>query len=434
MTDNIQSFADTPQGYRGVRRSKARWLLIVGLVLFALLQFAGGIIPQLTFRNDPAGCDIPFIGCDLRLRRNEVFCAHLGVNSFRIWNREVSLPGFVPWSRPDKEDVPCATGDLLVHSYPPWHHAFFYFYGWLSARLCTIWMAVVYGFCLCFIVSECARLLKARFDGDGLAVRFALSMIIYPAVHCLCSLNYGILILAAFLLMNRAREKGHDVAAGLCWAVMMIKPQVGLLFVWPLFWHRHYRTIITATVTCLAGTLFTSLQVHESMIDLILQIPQIGKPYGTGSVVDAILKPVFGENISFFQMSGFFVLTGLATWFLRRDRDFLLCSVPAALAVPLWTYSNTHDLVILLPLYMFLSIQMFGSGRIDKWKILGLFFCAAVVLMRIWSILVGLKIIAPTGIGWIFRFLEIVSQLTLAVFVVLLIRETWRTKQPREAR
>ena len=83
---------------------------------------------------------------------------------------------------------------------------------------------------------------------------------------------------------------------------------------------------------------------------------------------------------------------------------------------------------------MFLSIQMFGSGRIDKWKILGLFFCAAVVLMRIWSILVGLKIIAPTGIGWIFRFLEIVSQLTLAVFVVLLIRETWRTKQPREAR
>jgi hypothetical protein len=279
-----------------------------GIAIFALFQIAGGLIASSGFFADGR------FGCDLQLRRNEICCAHQGVNSFRIWTRETTLPGFTPITRPDMENLPRAPGDAVVHAYPPWHTAMFYFYGWLPEQMCLSLMSVVFGLCLFFIVSECVRISKAHFEHYGLAVGLSLSIISYFVAQCFVFLNYGVLVLAAFFLMNRALEKGHDVAAGLCWSVMMVKPQVGLLFVWPLFWHRHYRTIVTATVVCLVATFLTSMQVHESMIDLILQIPQIGKPYGAGGLVDRVLGLAIGKSYPFVGMLFFFMLTGLATW------------------------------------------------------------------------------------------------------------------------
>ena len=339
-----------------------KWTLVVGVALFALLQIAGGFCanPRYLFNDDS-------FGHDLRLRRNEIRCAHQGVNSFRIWNRETALPGFVPLKRPDKADVPRGPGDAVVHAYPPWHTTMFWFYGWLPETFCVSLMSVLFGLCLWFVAGECLRLSKARFgDAGGLVAAVALTMALSFACRCYLLMNYGVLILAAFLLMNKALEKGHDVAAGLCWAVMMVKPQVGVLFFWPLFWHRRYWTIVTATAVCLGATFATSLVLHESVVDLLLQVPLIGKPY-EGFSAARFLRPVLGEGAMLFVMPVFFALTGWLTGLVRKRRDFVFSCVPVVALVPVWTYCLPYDYVILLPLFVFLAGMSFaGKDRFGR--------------------------------------------------------------------
>lgn len=98
---------------------------------------------------------------DLRFRRDEIRCAHQGVNSFRIWNREISLKGFTPLDRPDMPNVERGKDDRYVHAYPAWHTCFFYFYGWMPEHICIVLMAVIFGFCVKYICDEMFRLEKS---------------------------------------------------------------------------------------------------------------------------------------------------------------------------------------------------------------------------------------------------------------------------------
>ena len=356
--------------------------LVSAIVAFAIFQIAGAF---LTYRGYMYGDDT--FGFDLRLRRSEIRCAHQGVNSFRIWNREVERPGFVPLSRPDREDVPRAPGTAIVHAYPPWHTILCYFYGWLPETMCLSVMSVLLGLSLCLVASECTRLSKARFENGGLVSAVVLSLILCYVCRGYVMLNYGVFSLVAFLLMNKALEKGHDVAAGLCWAVMMVKPQVGFLFVWPLFWHRRYVAIVTATVVCLGATFLASLILHESVIDLILQLPQIGQPYA-GYSMSRFVQPFLGKNAMFLVMLAFFVLTGLLSWFVRRREDFLFTCIPVVAAIPLWTYCLAYDYVILLPAFVFLVGEVLSRGVLSGRWMVALFgaYVALLLLSDVWVV------------------------------------------------
>lgn len=147
---------------------KKKAIIGIALAAFALVQITAGVFSHIGFTVDDN------YGGDLRLRRNEILCAHQGVNSFRIWNRDVTLPGFKPYGRPDKPNVPGEVGDRAVHAYTPVHTALFYFYGWLSERLCFSVMSCVFGFCLFFIVFESFRLSKERFGDTGGGARLLL--------------------------------------------------------------------------------------------------------------------------------------------------------------------------------------------------------------------------------------------------------------------
>lgn len=82
---------------KGNRMPGRKIALLASIILFALFQAITGVLSEVQFHSDEN------FGCDLRFRRNEVRCAHQGVNSFRIWNHECELEGFRPLSRPDKE-------------------------------------------------------------------------------------------------------------------------------------------------------------------------------------------------------------------------------------------------------------------------------------------------------------------------------------------
>ena len=425
MASNINCSQIPPRGIGG---GLVRHVVAVALILFTIMQIAYGLVALSWYFPEQSGGDLLY-------RRNEICCARQGVNSFRIWNRETTLPGFAPLERPDKPDAPKTAGDAVVHAYPPWHTAMFYWYGCIPERLCLTIMSIVFGLCLWFIVGECVKLSRARFGDDGLIPGFALAMISFFAFHCFCALNYGVLILAAFLLMNKAldgKSAWHDLAAGLAWSVMMIKPQVGLLFFWPLFWRRRYRVITAAVGVCLAATFVTSLVVHESMLDLILQIPEIGKPYSrtpyadvqmTRYLVDLVAKPLAGEWASLVVMGAAFVLTGFLTGLLRRSRDILLLCLPVVLMIPFWSYSHTHDHVILLPLFILLAGRMFTAKRFDKWVALGCFYVATILFTRLWTFAFVAHLFDPSGRGWIYHGVELGSELALFAVLFFAIRE-----------
>ena len=55
---------------------------------------------------------------------------------------------------------------------------------------------------------------------------------------------------AMLLLMVTALQHGYDTIAGICWALIMTKPQMGLLFSIPLLWYKKYKTVFVAIFVC----------------------------------------------------------------------------------------------------------------------------------------------------------------------------------------
>ncbi len=257
---------------------------------------------------------------------------------------------------------------------------------------------------------------------------WALGMIVCYATFCFNFLNYGILILAALLFMNKMLEKGHVIWAGFAWALMMIKPQVGLLFVWPLFWHRKYWTIVTAAVVCLAATFVTSFIVHESVVDLILQVPKIGAPYSTRSGVEMIARPFLGEHAKFVVMIVFFILTGFATWIFRKSDDFMLSCVPVVLAIPLWAYSQEYDRVVMLVAFLFMVGHMFQAKKFDKWVWIGGFYLMNMVCIYVWRLASSMGLFDASSKDVLYNVMTFMSQVLLFLFLVFLMCE----KLPRK--
>ena len=392
-------------------------LFIIGIVLLTLVQVVSGVLMERGFLSDE------MFGCDLRFRRNEILCAHAGVNPFHIWNRETTFKDFVSHPRPDYADPQLTSAEKVVHAYPPWHTAMFWFYGWMSDRLCTTLMGFVFGLCFAFVVYEGVRLVRSRFaEHAGPVLLFSLMLISGYATQCFISMNYGILILAALLLMNRAVEKGHDVAAGLCWAVMMIKPQIGILFAWPLFWHRRSLAIATAVAVCLGATVVTSCVLHEPVVDLILQVAQLGAPYGTGGLRDWF-KPVFADSATYVLMVAFFVLTGVVTRTMRGKNDFILSCVPVCLFVPLWTYSGWNDRVIFLPAFIVMAGLMFSTRKFSRWAVVACLYCAGSVFLRGWSIADYFNLFDSHRLFWINHLVSYGSWCVLMVFLMMFLRE-----------
>ena len=68
-------------------------------------------------------------------------------------------------------------------------------------------------------------------------------------------------------------NKGNDVIAGFCWAIAMIKPQLGLIFAIPLLMRRKWKTCFVAGIICLSLSIPPALMCNTSPLTMILQAP-----------------------------------------------------------------------------------------------------------------------------------------------------------------
>lgn len=371
-----------------------RCCFILSLIVFCLWGIC------LFLRAERTG-DAWGFGVDMQLRRNEVLCAHQGVNSFRIWNHEVALKGFKPLTRPDMVTPPCEPTDRSVQAYPPWHTVFFWWYGRLPVSACIAFMSCFFGLCVAVAFSICRHFIIQHCTVVAPALAFVVMATVGDVIGCFFLLNYGVMILAGGLILGKLLEQNRQFCAGIVWALMMVKPQVGMLFFWPIFFKRKYVTIVTAVCVCLFMTVLMARCYGEAPLDLILQIPQLGAPYGNGKIVDTFLTPFLGRASDLVVMGCFFAFCGWWCCKFRLQSNWMLNCLPVVVCVPLWTYSNGYDCVVTLVWYAVVAILAFGNAR-GVWLWYAVFVGVGSLLRCCWVNGMQLGWFCPTGWGWIY--------------------------------
>ena len=324
----------------------------------AVLVFAAAA--ALYFCREDVGFLTRFAGEDIETRWNESVLMHRGIDPFDVWAHKVEVPGFQGLIRPDMEEE--ARGVPMVHAYAPWHNALTWFYGWMDRDvLKSLFFGLYSAILFCMVVKFH---LVARRDTDHplLATAFFAVLLLLPGTNNFHSMNYGLLLAVALWAMIRMLKREREFLVALCLVVMMFKPQIGLLFCWPLVVMRKVRPIVIAAAICLALTCVPACALGKSPLELILQIPQLGVPYATvfhAALLQMLIKQLFGSHALVLWAIAMFAACGAWTWSLRKKGDVLILFLPAAAIFPIWTYSRIYDAVVAWPIMLLVSLALF---------------------------------------------------------------------------
>jgi len=290
---------------------------------------------------------------DLTLRHNEIECIRTGVDPFDIFERTISSKEYRGIFRPDKPEEP-QDDRKIVHSYPAWHMAFFWWNNFVSRNICIVIMLFVN---ICSLVWVCRWLAKKYQRSDTVHlvqdILFLLVMMLFPFFFVFEALNYGLLLTGCLLLLFLALQSKYEILAGIAYAFIMIKPQIGVVLLLPLFLNKWYKTIAVAAAICVAGTLFTAGELNKSPLELILQIPSIGAPFYKG-FFSSLAIMTFGDAGEFVSMGVFILIAAAGCYFVRNAEEIWMRFLPALAIIPFWTYSLQYDWFIVLPCYLYL--------------------------------------------------------------------------------
>jgi len=329
---------------------------------------------------------VPF---DFRLRYNEVSVLKLGHNPFDIWMGKTVVGGYQPfvgykWHKAVLEDSEyakhlAATGGKpsgkRVHAYPPWAYTLTLPFSYLPFEKASfVWMQMLLaltaaGFCAAFVFGK-----KLRGNAwDGILLASGLLIAATPALnHSYAERQWGPVILAALAGFVYFTDKKREVLAGLCWAVVMVKPQFGVLLFIPLAFARKWKTIAVAVAACLLLAIPPAVLCKTSPVDLILCVKDAGSGFFLGSgfapwpvlmelnrhIPEStdITKPVMAAG----AVAGL-LLCLLLVFRLRAQplRVQFAATVVCSLA---WTYCNINDYI----LYAVPLAVIFTSAFRDK--------------------------------------------------------------------
>lgn len=281
---------------------------------------------------------------DLMLRYNECACAHSGVNPYHVWNHDVVSEVFRGHRRPDM-DYDLDVKKRIVHCYTPWHVTYTWLYGFMSFPHMAAYFYMLEGMLLLAMF----RYLQKRIANDD--KMFVWSMLIFelaiPVVWCHVYGNYGIVLCALMAALICLSDRKREITAGVVFGLMLIKPQVSLLLVFPLMFQRRLKSVFVAGAICMFATLWPAYVYSESPIDLILQIPRIGGPYGTTvDFVSAFGRMVGRQIPGIVWMCACVMACAYFSWRLRKCEYSFVRYAPAAFFFTYWTYSNQLDLMV----------------------------------------------------------------------------------------
>ena len=273
-------------------------------------------------------------GCDFTLRMNEVECVRQGYDPLDIWGEKRFLPPYVSSFSDDKRNI---WEHEPVNAYTPWEYAYMMPLSFLPRR-------VAWGVYVAFMFACLIVLLRLSRKQEGpLVAALSLLLVVYPVWSNFFAGNFAVPLLFAAFMMAWLLNRGHDALAGVAWALLMTKPQLGLLFAVPLLWRGKIVTCVVAASICLAASLVPAALCSTSPLKLIFDAPSANTACFSGSGTlpwclcgllsrnaEIVLSCVIGFAVCFFM-----------TWCLRREKDWFLFFMPAAICAPNWTYTQS---------------------------------------------------------------------------------------------
>ena len=279
------------------------------------------------------------IGVDMELRYNEIRCVRAGINPFDVWSGAATPAEFCRFDQRPLTGAP-------VHTYPPWEYTLAMPLSFLTQRAAGNVVECLLVVLAAVVAAWCFRRGR-RASGAwqcGLLCAAAALLTGLPLHEEFRSQNYYLLCTAATLGLASALNRGRQVLGGVCWALMMVKPQYGVLFAIPILWRRQFVTFGVAVALCLALAIPPALLTHTPLPVIILQAGRAGGEYFIRSglipgVAFQSLAAWFGHWLPATASAGIGIgLTLWMTWCMRRRRDWFEFLLPTVLGTTIWTY------------------------------------------------------------------------------------------------
>ena len=291
-------------------------------------------------------------GGDFVLRVNEIECLLKGVNPFDVWHGDIVLKPYVPNFGEPRKVVEGKDGYTeIINAYAPWEYIVMMPFALMQRTVAwTLYFLLmmaglgvlfVVGRSFCFSFSKCDR--ATSLIGGAVPVLLA-GLPIYQNFH---TGNLAVPVLVAAALLPVCLNRGHDVLAGMCWMFVMLKPQLGLIFVVPLFMCRKFLTCLVAAAMCFALACISALLCHTSPFKLILQTPAANTFAFMGcGTMPSFLCPYLPGGLGI--IAGLVVGAALCAYMTRRlvvsgVRDWTVVLMPAAVMGAAWTYAQCYS-------------------------------------------------------------------------------------------
>lgn len=336
-----------------------------------LLMFVVGIIlVGITLANFAFFASTP--GYDFVLRYNEAKCVRYGVNPIDVCNDKTSYPPYASYLNRSMVKRQKDINDgyhTLVHAYAPW--SYIYFMPFTAFSIATSWylyMLLNFTFLCGVIIITYRHLYKYQGDINNAIIGCMLLFLIYPYMESsLHAGNYGIIVGATIAFMAYSLNKGKSILAGVMLAIAMIKPQIALIFVFPLLLFRQFKTVFVGGVICSGALLFASFLTETGPITLLHTISQLKDDSSLSTLffprpVSTLVTNCFGQDALFFTslLIGALLVVLACSW-LKKEKDWFVIFAPSAIISVAWTYSHFHDRFIYIIPVIAVSLP-FGSN------------------------------------------------------------------------
>ena len=365
--------------------------------------------------------------CDIRIGIVEAKLVRNGIDPYEIWSGQRIMKGYRPGlysSGADYSNYSDNDEDVNVH--PPWFYAAMLPFVFLPIGIATAMHFLLMVASLVALVILGYRLSRQfgldKSEGIVAATSSVLALAI-PILSDFSSANWALLVIAAAAMMAVALERGHDVLAGLCWAIVMLKPQVGLIFAVPLLMRLRIRTFAVAVATCVAASMLPAALTRTSPVKMLLNAPgsNSGQFWGCGTMPSLIcgLMPKDAAVVI-----GLIIGAAICIWLTRKvisSTNELLIITPAAVCSMCWTYARCYSHVAAWFFFIWLCIALKRSNYAKRYVILGI--VALFSMTRLFSgfhcLHVYLDVAFLRGMDWIANFFEPIDTFNSTLDLVL---------------
>lgn len=333
-------------------------------------------------------------GYDFRLRYHEIECIRRGIDPYDIVTKRIITEEYALFGTPEAKP-----GVKTLHVYSPWEYTWLLPFSLLKEKTAGALFFLLSVMSLAGIGFFAYRV-GAELRGDWLDGVFCASASLflgYSAGELLAVENFGAINAFLILVLLWLLKKKRHILAGVVWGLLMVKPQIGLLFAIPLLLHRRFITKAIAAGLCLASAIPPAILCGRNPVEMILEVPRgcafVANENGTMLIPSQLfirlvkIMPEALPGLISMGIGGGICL--LLSWRLRKSESWLVIMFPVVVCALLWSYCKPHDRVILWLTQFVLSILVI---RCRNWKVRT--GCMILILLSAWPWMGNVGIIA----------------------------------------